>query len=101
MLSTFVSYLMFVLCACIVAESRSIAPRNTNSSRITSIFAFGDSYTDNGSFSDFYKSNVDEVDPRRYSLHIQEEPYILTSVCKTQLENCYFTQGKVHTLRCH
>ncbi|KAF1806170.1 carbohydrate esterase family 16 protein, partial [Mucor lusitanicus] len=74
MLSTFVSYLMFVLCACIVAESRSIAPRNTNSSRITSIFAFGDSYTDNGSFSDFYKSNVDEVDPR--SLRTATSPRI-------------------------
>ncbi|GAN11635.1 AFR605Cp [Mucor ambiguus] len=43
-------------------------------SKITSIFAFGDSYTDNGSFSDFYQSNTDVVDPR--SLRTATSPRI-------------------------
>ncbi|KAK4520626.1 G-patch domain-containing protein [Mucor velutinosus] len=72
--SRFVSYLIFVFCACIVAESRSIAPRNASSARITSIFAFGDSYTDNGSFNDFYMSNTDEIN--RASLRTATAPRI-------------------------
>ncbi|CEP14271.1 hypothetical protein [Parasitella parasitica] len=60
------------LCNGSVVKSRSISPRR--SSRFTSIFAFGDSYTDNGSLQSFYTSKTDKID--RTSLRTATSPTI-------------------------
>lgn len=65
--SKLLSCVTFVFCVCNIVESRSISPRSSNHPRFTSIFAFGDSYTDNGSFSNFYSSKTDKIDRSRYT----------------------------------
>ncbi|KAI8639245.1 hypothetical protein BD408DRAFT_275968 [Parasitella parasitica] len=58
------------LCSGNVVKSRSISPR---SSRFTSIFAFGDSYTDNGSLQNFYNSKTDKIDRARYNVMVETQ----------------------------
>ncbi|KAG2191750.1 hypothetical protein INT46_009462 [Mucor plumbeus] len=66
--SKILSCAIVIFYVCNIVESWSISPRSLNHSRFTSIFAFGDSYTDNGSFNDFYMSKTDKID--RSSLKI-------------------------------
>lgn len=66
--SKILSCAIVIFYVCNIVESWSISPRSLNHSRFTSIFAFGDSYTDNGSFNDFYMSKTDKIDRSRYTV---------------------------------
>ncbi|KAI8061475.1 uncharacterized protein B0P05DRAFT_250185 [Gilbertella persicaria] len=56
--------LALAVCQILFVTAQQVAKRAT---KFTSVFAFGDSYTDNKSFSNFYASN---------STHITKEMFV-------------------------
>lgn len=58
----FIIRLVFYLFIAASVESGVLLERST---QFKSIFAFGDSYTDNGSFKSFYESGLHRIDESR------------------------------------
>lgn len=64
-LLSYLSVLCFLMYSCPGVESRVISKR---SAEFSSIFAFGDSYTDNGSLQNLYEQKSTKIYDSRYNV---------------------------------